>query len=368
MGTFWRKSRGCAAYQFQWKKTTYYGSGFQTKREAARAEEARREALRSGKRTLTSPAFRDLALEYLKKLNTYHTKLWANQVRWKINRYFKSLFDIDADAINSTDIRDLLWELKGKLKPRSINELRTIAYAIFNHGINSDPPLVSNNPVRKIPRFPIDDAPKYIPPEKDLLKVLKVATPRERAHLLFIKNTMCRLSSSRNVTCSDLNLKEGWVVLKTRKKRGGGEKGWKVPINKEIRPVLASLIKHSNCEFLFPNADGSQQTKYPRYLRDLCKTAKVKPFTFHAIRHYSATRASTKKAPVRGIQAMLGHENIKTTSIYLQSLDETTRSVAETLISSPRKPVDNGQDFGQDFSRKAPKTRAKPRRITRRNI
>lgn len=137
-----------------------------------------------------------------------------------------------------------------------------------------------------------------------------------------------------------------------------------VPITKELRPVLVTLIKHSNSEFLFPNADGSQQTKYPRYLRDLCKTTKVKPFTFHAIRHFAATHASSKKAPIRGIQAMLGHEHIKTTSIYLQSLDETTKSVAETLISSPKKPVDNGQDF----PRKTPKTRAKPHRITGRNI
>ena len=61
---------------------------------------------------------------------------------------------------------------------------------------------------------------------------------------------------------------------------------------------------------------------------------------------------------------------LKTTSIYLQSLDETTRSVAETLTTprkAPKKAVDNGQDFGQDFSRKPAKNRVRPRRITRPN-
>jgi len=33
---------------------------------------------------------------------------------------------------------------------------------------------------------------------------------------------------------------------------------------------------------------------------------------------------------------MLGHENIKTTSIYLQTLDKTMRSVAETLRTSKK--------------------------------
>ncbi len=65
---------------------------------------------------------------------------------------------------------------------------------------------------------------------------------------------------------------------------------------------------------------------------------------------------------------MLGHENIKTTSIYLQSLDETTRNVADTLITRRKKPVDNGQDFGQDFSLKTPKNRVKRRHIAGREI
>lgn len=224
MSAFWRTSRKCWVFEFQKKKKTYYGSGFPTKRQAAHAEEELRETLRRGKPSLNSPTFRELSLDYLKKLNTYHTQLWANSARWKINRYFKPLFDTEADAIGSKDIQDILWELKGKLKPRSINELRTIAHAIFSLGMKSDPPLVSNNPAKNVPRFPIDDTPKYIPPEKHLLKVLKVATPRQKAHLLFIKNTMCRLSASRNVTRSDVNLRENWVVLKTRKK-GVGEKG-----------------------------------------------------------------------------------------------------------------------------------------------
>lgn len=363
MSAFWRTSRKSWVFEFQKKKKTYYGSGFRTKRQAARAEEELRETLRRGKPSLNSPTLRELALDYLKKLNTYHTQLWAKQVRWKINRYCNPLFDLVGDTIRPQDIQDLLSELKNSKKPRTVNELRKILNAIFNLAINND--RMSTNPVKKVPPFSMDETPIYIPPEKDLLKVFKVATPRQRAQLLFIKNTMCRVSASRNVTQSDVNLKEEWVELKTRKTRGGGEKRWKVPINSELRPALARLIKNSSGEYLFPNADGSRQTKYPRWLKDLCQRAKVKPFTFHAIRHYSATRAHNKRANIGGIQAMLGHENIKTTSIYLQSLDETTRSVAETLKTS-KKAVDNGQDFGQDFSLKTPKTRVKRRQITRR--
>jgi integrase len=323
--------------------------------------------LKSGKPSLQTPTFRQLALAYLKKLKTYHTQAWAKQVRWKINRYFKPLFYLEADTIRPVeDIQELLAKLKDSKKPWTLNELRKILNAIFNLGIKND--RITKNPVKKVDPFPIDDIPKYIPPEKDLLKVLRKATPRQRDQLLFIKNTMCRVRTSQKVARSDVNLKERWVILRTRKTRGGGEKSWKVPINSELRPVLASLLKNSTSEFLFPNANGTQQTKYPRWLKQLCKTARVKPFTFHAIRHFSATYAKNKGANTRGIQEILGHESSKTTDIYLQSLDETTRRVAETLAKpkkGTKKAVDNGQDFGQDFSSKAAKNGLKSRRITR---
>ncbi len=206
MSAFWRTSRNCWVFEFQKKKKTYYGSGFRTKRQAARAEEELRETLRRGKPSLNSPTLRELALDYLKKLNTYHTQLWAKQVRWKINRYCKPLFDLEGDTIRPQDIQDLLSELKNNKKPRTVNELRKMLNAIFNLAINND--RISSNPVKKVPPFSMDETPKYTPPEKDLLKVFKVATSRQRAQLLFIKNTMCRVSASRNVTQSDVNLKE----------------------------------------------------------------------------------------------------------------------------------------------------------------
>lgn len=335
MGTFWRESRKCWVFEFQKNKKPYYGQGFRTKRAAARAEEELREILKSGKPSLQSPTFRELALAYLKKLKTYHTQAWAKQVRWKINRYFKPFFDLEADKIRPVeDIQELLSKLKASKKPWTLNELRKILNAIFNLGIRNN--KMSTNPIRKVDPFPIDDIRKYIPPEKDLLKVMRKATPRQRDQLLFIKNTMCRVSTSKNVTWSDVNRKDRWVTLRTRKTRGGGEKSWNVPINSELRPVLASLLKNSTSEFLFPNANGTQQTKYPRWLKQLCNAARVKPFTFHAIRHFSATHAQNKGANTRGIQEILGHESSKTTDIYLQSLDETTRRVAETL-ANPKK-------------------------------
>ena len=330
MSSFWRKDRKCWAYEFQYKKQPYRGSGFQTKKAAARAEADARELLRSGKFRTAIPTFRELAVDYLKKLNTYHTKAWAKQVRWKLNRYFKTLFELEADSITAQAIQRILLDLNGKKKPATLNEYRKILNAIFNLAIKNN--LISDNPIKYLPPFPEDDTPKYIPPEGDFLKVLQAATPDQRAHLLFLKNTMCRIGASRNATWSDVNFEERWVTLKTRKKRGGSERRWKVPLNSELIKVLTELKQRSTSEYIFPNKDNNHQKQYPRYLRGLCKQAGVKPFTFHCIRHFAATVAANRNAPLTAIQTILGHEDIATTSIYLQSLDETVRSTAESLV------------------------------------
>jgi hypothetical protein len=55
--------------------------------------------------------------------------------------------------------------------------------------------------------------------------------------------------------------------------------------------------------------------------------------------------AANRNAPLPAIQTILGHDDIATTSIYLQSLDETVRSTAESLVGQG--------DFSEKFLTKS---------------
>jgi len=61
----------------------------------------------------------------------------------------------------------------------------------------------------------------------------------------------------------------------------------------------------------------------------LCRKAGVKPFSFHALRHYGASTLAAKGAPLADIEAILGHEFLTTTSymfkVYRQAREKQLR-------------------------------------------
>ena len=62
---------------------------------------------------------------------------------------------------------------------------------------------------------------KYIPSPDDIEKVLNVAEPEIRDYLMAIKDTMARVNEINRLTWNDVDLENKYLVLYTRKKKGG---------------------------------------------------------------------------------------------------------------------------------------------------
>jgi hypothetical protein len=63
----------------------------------------------------------------------------------------------------------------------------------------------------------------------------------------------------------------------------------------------------------------------------LCKRAKVKYFRYHAMRHLTASVLDDMGIPIGTIQRILGHQNRKTTEIYLHSIGDAERKAMNRL-------------------------------------
>ena len=60
-------------------------------------------------------------------------------------------------------------------------------------------------------------------------------------------------------------------------------------------------------------------------MKILCGKAGVKYFRFHSLRHAGASIMDGNNVPLGAIQKILGHENRKTTEIYLHNIGEMER-------------------------------------------
>jgi len=74
-----------------------------------------------------------------------------------------------------------------------------------------------------------------------------------------------------------------------------------------------------------------------KFMKTLCKKAGVKYFRFHPIRHSSASIMDNNNVPTRSIQKLLGHENQKTTEIYLHSVGIQERLAMDIYEQSRKK-------------------------------
>lgn len=93
--------------------------------------------------------------------------------------------------------------------------------ALFNFGMHPTRNWIGSNPTRGIAFFPVEKRIKYVPPKEDVLRVILAAEPDTQDYLWTIALTMGRMSEINRLTWQDVDLKERYVVLYTRKKRGG---------------------------------------------------------------------------------------------------------------------------------------------------
>jgi len=93
---------------------------------------------------------------------------------------------------------------------------------------------------------------------------------------------------------------------------------------------MGSILNY--CLMNFKNQNVPEVKVILAATTSLCAKAKVKKFTFYALRHYGAlTLANSGKASLREIQHMLRHRRPTTTDNYLKGLKPELKTPAKIL-------------------------------------
>ena len=126
------------------------------------------------------------------------------------------------------------------------------------------------------------------------------------------------------------------------KREGGDSEFDRVPMTDTLTTALKDWLKERpvESEFVFTNLGeekfslvhyGKPFINRQHFLGKLCEKAEVRVFSYHAIRHLSASILYNSGATVSTVQAILRHKSLATTTRYLHSL--SLRQAREALDS-----------------------------------
>lgn len=304
--------------------------GFKTKKEAKQWQAAEERKYKTGvKLQKAGTAFGSVAEPYLTDMqlrrqpNTYSYKVSS------INRFLEYmggdffLEELTVQDIDGFMIAQSANHRSGNSINRDIQELSIC----LNWAIRKD--MYHKNPFRRVEPFP--DAKvfvRHIPSAEDIAATRMAAEPEDRDWIDALYFTGARLGEIGHLRWEDINFEKNQITLWTRKRRGGRREPRHQAMPDSLRQMLWRRWQapERHADLVFPSKDGEVLTHSGWYLRTLftrvCKKAGVQRFTAHGIRHHVATRLKdSKKLTPYQIQQFLGHQNHRTTEIYLHELD-----------------------------------------------
>ena len=339
MSTYSKQGKGWR-YDFTLKGERYTQAWFPTKTEANQAEAEKRKEVKEPKtQTPTDIDFLELVNKRLDHVKAYNSEQHYAELRSRAKRWVEEWGHMTCREVNQDMIQQFVLE-RSTVSPYTANKEISCLRTLFNFGKKRK--WIVNNPADGIDFLPEGKKGRYVPPSEDIDKVMALADREQQDYLWVIRDTMARSVEVNRLTWDDVNFEERYVVLHTRKKKGGHLTSRKVPMTGRLLNTLSRRYAERDPDkpWVFWHTYTSSKTgekcegpykERKRFMKTLCRKAGVKYFRFHALRHSGASILDNNNIPIRDIQSILGHEHVTTTEIYLHRLRDSERDAIAVL-------------------------------------
>jgi integrase len=306
--------RGKWYYDFLLGNARHRKGGFKTKSQALTAEKNLKKSL------LTNETFATICRKRLLDLEVRRTARYYREnerLIAKLERRWANKKLITRDDIEN-------WLTEQKSASQANKELKMIK-RLFQHAVERE--WLETNPAKNVKSLPVARKRKYIPPQEDIIRFLVEAGP-ERFYFLTIILTLGRMREINYLKWEDVF--PDHLILKTRKARNSDTVERKIPISETLKYVLERIPRKG--DYVFCRENGKPFDCRKKLMAGICKRAEIKPFSFHSLRHFGASKLAEAGAPLTAVQSILGHSRASTTDTYLQSLGTKKTEVMNQLF------------------------------------
>lgn len=251
-----------------------------------------------------------------------------------LRRYLEEKKDssIYVDEIELENIEDFISSKKDTgVAISSINRSISIIKGFYNYLENRD--IVGNNPTGKLETFRDINRPKRdVLTEDEIDLLVKNIEDKIVKYVVFtISNTGLRISELTNLKLENVDMENRIIYVIG----GKGGKNRVIPINHKLHRVLVRYLKEIRPDvesdyFFAKKKTGkiSRQWTNTKIKEAVENLGWDKDITSHNLRHSFATNLLVNDVNIVSVQKLLGHSDLRTTSIYLhQSLDDLKDAV-----------------------------------------
>jgi len=233
--------------------------------------------------------------------------------------------------ITQPDVAKWLAELEsGPLKPGSIEKVRIFFHRSFELALRWNMPGVTRNPVKGIPRKPLNNArDRYLTAEeaKRLLDACEASgNPQLRNLVAFLLYTGARVSEVLHAEWKDIDIeRRQWLIPLTKNGRAR-----KAALSSAAIDILNAAPRFGQCQHVFPNPDTKKPFVSIKHGWQAARDKAGLPgFRLHDIRHASATFLAASGVDLLTIGRQLGHVDYKSTLRYSKTTHDTLLAAVE---------------------------------------
>jgi integrase len=242
------------------------------------------------------------------------------------NHLYPFFGDQDIKAITTEQIEQFVGKkVAAKYSKKSVNLYLTVLRTMLTKAVDWD--YLDKSPMNRIKLLRVDprDPDFYTEEEMQaLLKGIKDEFPEHYPFFLTAFSTGMRHGELRALEWTDIEFSTSMIRVRRNKWRHStgspkGRRARNIPMHPFLLETLrAQREERPKTKYVFSLPDGSQYgiNAGRKAMQKVCEKIGLRRLRLHDIRHTFASLLCMKGQPLRVVQELLGHSDIKTTEIY----------------------------------------------------